>query len=580
MSAEALGAVLAALPFPIIVALVAAVLPGRMRVARSAGLVLAWTQVGAMALLAAGALTAGAVLAWLALGGVVLAAWRLGGWRHAARPTPHDRAVALACAAPAAFLLACAAVPPWYRDELVYHLSLPQQFVAAHGYVQPDDNVFASFPLGWESVAAAAMALGLPNARELGAWVTVADAAAIAGIAARLGARPAGRAAAAAVFLLLPTVLEFGASAYVEPYLVLLTLLALDAALDAAHSVGPDARRRAARAAGAWAGLAMSVKYPGVAVAGLVLAVLPGERITALAPMLVLGAPFYLRNLLVRGNPVFPLAYGAFGGAGWDATRAWAYGVTLEHYGAGRSLADYLLVVPRLFTTRVLHAGFQGSVGPVIALGLWPLRRRPRLLLFAVAWTVWWALTVQQVRFWLPAAAVLCVGVALAVRRRGQAAAVVAAALLWSAAPAWELWQTQQTGAWWRGEVSRQELLDRLLPESAPVYRDVARLVPPGGRVWLVWMRGYTLDFPRDYRLDCVFEGWRLEAALDADAPPTDVTHLLVNERFFLTGDSADWHEPGRTARLRARWAGWVADGRVREVGRWGTVALYALSCG
>ena len=575
MSSPALIAVIGALPFPVAVAMVARVLGGRMRVARAAGLVLAWTQIGAMLLLATGSLTGGAVAAWIALGGAVLGVWRALGWRHAARPVPFDLGIIAVCALPALFLLACAAVPPWYRDELVYHLALPQQFVAAHGYVQPDDNIFANFPLGWESIVAAGMALGLPNARELGAWVTLADAAAIAGIAARFGARPAGRAAAALVFLLIPTVLEFGASAYVEPYLVLLSLLTLDAVIDATKATGPEARRWAVRAAGAWAGLAMSVKYPGVAVAGLVLTLLPGERVTALVPMLVLGTPFYLRNLLTRGNPVFPLAYGAFGGLGWDATRAWGYGLTLDHYGLGRGLVDYLLLVPRLLTTRAMHTAFQGSVGPALLVGAWALRRRPKLLLFVVAWTIWWALTVQQVRFYLPAAAVLSIGVGLQVRRRWTAGVLVAGAVAWSAAPAVNLWQTQQTGAWWTGAVSKDALLDTLLPDSAPVYRDVARLVPPNGRVWLVWMRGYTLDFPRDYRLDCVFESWRLEQALDEDAVPADVTHLLINERFFLTADSADWQTPGRTARLRAQWATWLAAGQVREVQRWGAVALY-----
>ncbi len=165
---------------------------------------------------------------------------------------------------------------------------------------------------------------------------------------------------------------------------------------------GPEARRWAARAAGAWAGLAMSVKYPGVAVTGLVLTLLPGERVTALVPMLVLGTPFYLRNLLTRGNPVFPLAYGAFGGLGAAA-----------RFGSGM-------------------AG----------------RRAPR--------------------------------------------------------PA---------------------------------------------------------------------ERWVL-AGLDARVH-AGLCHLLINERFFLTADSADWQTPGRTARLRAQWTSWLAAGHVREVQRWGAVALY-----
>jgi hypothetical protein len=100
--------------------------------------------------------------------------------------------------------------------------------------------------------------------------------------------------------------------------------------------------------------------------------------------------------------------------------------------------------------------------------------------------------------------------------------------------------------------------------------------------VWLVWTRGYTYYLDRPYRLDSVFEGWRFEALLDAAPDPPALaaslraegfTHVLVNRRFFLQGTNADT-EPGRTARLRERFAAALAAGALVEEERWPTVTL------
>lgn len=632
MNPEAAFAVAQSMPFPVLVLGMVAWqrrrprtgphAPGvELQLATAAGLLLAWTQLGAMGMLATGTLYGPVLWAWLAAGGAAAGIWSRLAWTPpAGRPgnaesTPgpfpvvqEGRGAATAgwtgVAVCAVGLLALAAVPPWYRDEMVYHLALPQQFVREHAYIRPDDNIFASFPLGWESIVSAAMCLGLENPRTLGVWVTLADALAIAGIAGRLGASSLGRATAAGTFLLIPTVCEFGPSAYVEPWLVLTTLLAVNAALTARsqHRAGASTTC-SVLAAGAWAGLAASIKYPGLVVALGVLLLLPrtARSLPALATLALLGSPFYIRNLIERGNPVFPLAWRILQGEGWDGTRAWAYAVTLDNYGLGRELVDYILLIPRLLLTREMRIDFQGSVGPLLAVGLLGLlpvtaltpkiitRRgeihaedRNGLWMLTVGWTIWWALTVQQVRFWLVAAALLAVGVGVVAPRLRFALPVWIFAAGWAAQPVVTLWQVQQTTAWWTGSVSREDLLDRLLPESARVYRELPLYVPEGERVWLVWMRAFTWDFPRPYKLDCVFEGWRLEAALDAGNAPADVNYLLINERFFLTGTSADWTpwstlDEGRTVRLRERWAEWLGDGTVREVTRWDGVALYRL---
>jgi hypothetical protein len=180
------------------------------------------------------------------------------------------------------------------------------------------------------------------------------------------------------------------------------------------------------------------VKYPGLAVVAIlgVLLLASGLRRTQVEGRIavrsavifavvaaLVGCPFYVRNVIERGNPFFPLAFGIFGGRGWDAWRDWAYGVTLTDYGAGKGAADWLLLPFRLFTWTDLVHGFEGSMGPVVALGLvagLAFRRRRRwtepagvLVAFALLWFAFWALSVQQARFFLLAVPpLLALGVA------------------------------------------------------------------------------------------------------------------------------------------------------------------------
>jgi hypothetical protein len=518
---------------------------------------LAWTMAGGMLLCTVHLLRPVPIAVWLATGAFL--ALR--------QPGPPVRlSPALALGAPTlAFLLLTATVPAWYRDDLVYHLSLPRQFALAGGWTRPDDNIFASFPLGWESVHAVAAAVGRDgyapfNPRLLDAWTAGAAALATTGLAREIGApKPAF---AGALWLLLPTVLDFGASGYVEPWLCLLTALALQAALRG-HAV----------VAGALAGLAVGSKYPGLALAGFLatgLACRGGWRAAGRFSVVavLVGCPFYLRNIVERGNPVFPLAWGAFGGAGWDAWRAEAYAATLSHYGAGRSIGDYALLPWRLFTTMDLRHGFEGSLGPLLALGLFG-RSRP-LAAFALAWLAWWAVSVQQVRFFLVATPALAANLATLPR----ATWALPLQALWSAPLMWTLWARQTTTEWLAGR-SADAVLSALTPLGWTVPRALEAEVPPGGSVRLVWVGNLTYWLRREARIDCVFEAWRLEAALDAGAP-FDTTHLLVNEQLFLAGANADT-EPGRTARLRQRWETRRAT-ELTERRRWGSFVLYEVT--
>jgi hypothetical protein len=601
---------------------------------------LTWCMAGGLVLGVLGVLRGPAVAVWIAGGVAASLAFGLRGgslrqFLADVKESWRGWSWVLLLVAPLGLLLLLATVPPWYRDSLVYHLALPRHFAQHGALAWPDDNIFAAFPLGWEAALALLHALGaapehdpLFNPRLVGAWTFGAAGLAAVALARAAGASRAMAATAGALLLALPTAIEFGSSAYVEGALLLFVGLALWATLRAGSGAWGE---RGWLASAVFAGLACWLKYPALiavlflAVAAPLLETLrrdePGAaawlrrvvRWSSLATLV--GCPFFVRNLVWRGNPVFPSAYGLFGGTGWDEWRAWAYGVTLDHYGAGRSALDYVALPWRLFTQRDFHGGFEGSLGPVVGMGAvvgaiawWRARRDgfadadaaarqlALLLVWVAAVSVFWAVTVQQARFYLIATpallALLAAGGSRLLAGARPRASVLAVALLlgaqglWSAGPVMTLWARQATGDWLAGNLDRGALLERMLPETFVVTREIERWVPEDGRVWLVWMRGYTYYLNRPYRLDCVFEAWRFEALLDAsDAPRAvgaalrkdGITHVLVNHRFFLQGGNADL-QPGRTDRLRERFAAALAQGQLTVRKRWGPIALYEVA--
>ena len=228
--------------------------------------------------------------------------------------------------------LLMAVVPPWYRDSMVYHLALPRQYAQAGGFVLTDDNIFASFPLGFESILSILHVFGgslahdpIFNPRLVGAWTTLGCAFGLVGLTRMLGVGPRMSSGAGILMLLIPTWMEFGGSCYVEPYMVLLSTLAM-----ACGMRWIEGEPRAALPMALLLGLAAGVKYPGLAVMVFVLGLTlifqlylrrseeevgrvlwidavvdHGHRI---------GRSFLSRNILERGKPVFPMFYEVFGG--------------------------------------------------------------------------------------------------------------------------------------------------------------------------------------------------------------------------------------------------------------------------
>ncbi len=200
--------------------------------------------------------------------------------------------------------------------------------------------------------------------------------------------------------------------------------------------------------AGAFGGLALATRYsawPVIAVLSLIALFVIRRRegfryrdwIAFLAWTASGALPFVVRNLLVNGNPVFPLCTAIFGPRGLRTY--------FDHdpYGAGTSLGSLFKLPWRLlYTNEFVTTLFDYRVGDVFLLQLaaallafgfgWSAKRRWHgstgwVLAFVALDTLSWFYSAQQLRFLVPVLLLVqALALAIAIRElRGPVATVV-----------------------------------------------------------------------------------------------------------------------------------------------------------
>ncbi|WP_169972730.1 hypothetical protein [Tautonia rosea] len=329
--------------------------------------------------------------------------------------------------APVLTLMALGAMQPTIEyDALEYHLQGPKEAFETGRIAFLSHNVYTSMPSAVEMLHLLGMLvlddwwLGALAGQLLIASFAPVTAALIAATAWRWAS---GRSAwvAGLVYLTTPWVFRLATFPFVEgPLCSYHAALVFSAAM-----AWTTPREETGRSSPCWlfvgllAGGAMACKYP-----GLVSAVVPfglvamgdawRRRMWRLPVVFGLGViiavgPWLARNVADTGNPVFPLAYGVFGGSEWDADldARWQNAHGPRPVTAAAFLSSTLDVIGRSDWHSPLYA-------LLVPLAL--LRRKHRGLILALSayvlylFVTWFLLTHRLDRFWLPllpAAAVL-----------------------------------------------------------------------------------------------------------------------------------------------------------------------------
>lgn len=358
---------------------------------------------------------------------------------HVPRPRPRawpmwQVALAALIGVSVVLVVIAAGAPVTAFDALHYHASAAARYAESHRLLEIEWSWSSYQPftvemlvtdgvLLWDSVQGAFAPLLLA----LGAL------GAVVGMGFRVGGRGVAL-LAGAIFFVQPLMAFEASGTLVENGLAFaVALAAWNLAVFARTGDGG-----AVALAGLFAGAAAGMKYVGLfvliaAAAAIVLAarrrLTPAAVVLFAAPAALVALPWYVKNLVQTGNPLYPFV---FGGTNEYAER-WIDSAIHEH-GHGRGPVDALLLPFRL-----LGAGDdfdRGSWLSPLLLVFAPLalfdnskRRWCAVALGAiVVYLVAWFATSQQARFLLPVAPVLAVLAAvgiLALARRGRLGRIV-----------------------------------------------------------------------------------------------------------------------------------------------------------
>lgn len=382
-------------------------------------------------------------------------------------------------------LIAIALYPTSGFDALMYHLPFAKAFVATGGLPYLPDLRFPVFPQASEVLFAQAMLLGGDRAAQLVSLLaTFASAAILFGWAKRVS-REAGSSGfgelAAALFLGGPIVAYLSGSAYCEPLLVLFGV----AAFDQIDRFGPgldDPRRWGL--AGAFAGSSAGVKYFGLFPVGAVFAVALFARAErgsdrwrrlawGLAGVLLFAAPWYVRNAVYTGNPVFPLFPRLFGPSVWGGP------AELAPWSEGHGLSQLaqMIQLPWTLTFGRPVFGRMPPWSPVLIVALVAtlvaVRRNRRVQLLVGASLVYLSaffFLPIDARYLLPVLPLLCLAATLSLAPLlGRHRLLLPAAVVLALAPTalWNLYHLHRLGPLPMSKAARE----RFLGDRLPAYR-------------------------------------------------------------------------------------------------------------
>ncbi|MFH0793465.1 MAG: hypothetical protein V2A74_05470, partial [bacterium] len=453
-----------------------------------------------------------------------------------------------------------ALTPPASWDALVYHLTIPRLYLEAGRLAPLPDLIYANFPHATDLLYLLPLAAGEPIAANL--LLFSFGVAALVGAAA-LGRRYGGWSAGLWAAALLATQPVFGfewGKAYVDveqSFCGVMMIVALEE-----YYLGKG--RRWLWVAGFLAGQLWAAKYVGLwpVAAGAMLCLVWRKPVGALAQWraaaefgifaLIPLLPWLIKNLIMTGNPVFPLLYPLLDGSGFSAGR---YERLMEWQrnwiGGDRGFLNWLILpYSAFFKSGWDYAHFGGALWPA-ALVFLPFildRRKPHpwawrsLLLFGITFYLW-GLGARQTRFLLPALPWLALASAWSVTalRSGHRKPlyVLSSAfglvllffvLLTKGNPAADWRATKGRWNWIVGKESDEDFLKARVATMG-AFEELDRMAAPADKVALIYT---NLGFycPRPYRADSMFEAseWLERAAKSRDG--RTLSRELVGEGF------------------------------------------------
>jgi len=355
--------------------------------------------------------------------------------------SPAEKVFGAVAVAAAVLTLVYSFNPPMDFDVLEYHLGAPAYWFS-HGAIRYIRyNAYSNFPSNAEMLYLFSMALtgsklaGAIVGKVLNAYIAVAAAGAAFAVGRWMLSRSVGVFAAAAL-LVSAGFFQVATAGYVEPLQVLYTVLAVLAAGRFVEQGGWGMLTTAA----ILTGLAMCAKYTSAPFLAVPMAFAMLLRrggvwerlrhaIVFSAIAIAVLSPWLIKNLVLTGNPLYPLLYSIFGGRDWSALQdaRWQFAHTPKGGLAWQQWARHIFGT---FFSNEMVTFLAFAFAPLVFVSRAATRRVIFVLCYALLYVfLWFALTHRIDRFLLPGIAVLGAvsGVGLFSLPKGTTRAVVVA---------------------------------------------------------------------------------------------------------------------------------------------------------
>ncbi|QTA92394.1 ArnT family glycosyltransferase [Desulfonema magnum] len=454
------------------------------------------------------------------------------------------------------------------NDALTYHLAVPKLFLEHHGFFFIPGNIFSHYPLNSEMLFLIALVLrGDILAKGIHFAMAMFTLGALWQFTRDYISETASFPLILLIFFTIPSVFMNAHMAYNDMTLTFYTFLAVYTFMNWFSQKGS----RWIILCGLFSGLAMATKYAALLVPllGCLGILCAFHRETHYRKMFyvlgiyalcvaVFGSPFYIKNWVMSGNPLYPFFYKIFGGKGWSTDQARYYDFFLQNLGMGRGLWDYVLLPWNLSFHAKMHSPqFDGIMGPVFiltlpfALGMRKIATGAKVgMIYCLFTFIFWASSAQQIRYLIPIFPFLAVmtGYTLDYYRKNRIvhtllAMFITLSLVFNGYYIVKDFIKIRPFSFVAGTEDRDAYLNRLIPSYA-MFRYVNTRLPKDTKIFFIYMKnqGYLCDRP--YYSDSMFESYTIQNILAKSATPKDVylalkktgfTHMLYDIN-YITG--------------------------------------------
>lgn len=456
------------------------------------------------------------------------------------------------------------------KDALIYHLAAPKLFLKHQGFTFISGNIFSNYPLLNEMLFLVGLFLrGEVLAKGM-------HFIGLLGILIGIGQFSSPRVLqngfpflSLLIFLTIPSVFITSHLAYNDLFITYYSLAAVLAFIQ-----WVDRRRNPWLVlCGVFSGLAVASKYtalllPLLGCLGVLWASshfrenpkqIRWSLFLYLASVGLVGAPFYIKNWIMTGNPVYPFLYHWFGGREWDPEQARLYDFFVWSLGQGRGWLDYLLLPWNISLRAKLGSPeFDGLVGPVFLLTLpfWLGIRRIELstkiiFIFCLFTFLFWASSAQQIRYLIPIFPFLSLltGIILASYDQRKVLGIIlilliAGSLAFNGFTIIRHFGTTKPFGVLIGTEDRDSFLKRRFP-SYGIFNYINTNLPGNSKLFLIYMKNWGFFLDRDFYSDSMFETFTIQKILSSSGAPKEIhgivrangfTHLLCDLN-YLYGD-------------------------------------------